>query len=318
MVDELIVKQECIDEPGVNLIKQPKIPLIIILVAVLAPIYIMFFPWNDEIEFQIAAMTWLFYYESSGFFFYPDPLIWIQLLPLIFLRFAFVYQMLKYYKGNTTRKSVIVVGIISELQLWITLIPLYTIFVLPFNPEYFPIYVPIPDLLITSLLLMKLRPIKEATTPWIERVRTLASKPVMKKKGDFKWAAVALVIVCLLISSIFIPQPRSTFNLTVWVAESHDTIRVSINFIWFNTQEEAIRGENTGNALSFAVSTDSTHTSTLDELSQDTVWVNLTVFRIGVDDEILEKGNIVCMFERGVMKTVTVANIEITFLITKA
>lgn len=68
--------------------------------------------------------------------------------PFTILRFVFVLQMFRYYRGNSTRKRTLIVGAIAEPLLWIS-IPYFLL-----NPSNTEISVPLPFLLIAGVLLL--------------------------------------------------------------------------------------------------------------------------------------------------------------------
>ncbi len=88
-------------------------------------------------------------------------------LPFMFLRLVFVYQVYKYYLGTTSRKRVVITGILGELQF-----PLISLLLVPIcllNPGLAVIIsIPIPILLIAGLLVLRYIPKPKGTSEWTE------------------------------------------------------------------------------------------------------------------------------------------------------
>ncbi|MCK5265317.1 MAG: hypothetical protein KAR03_06885, partial [Candidatus Thorarchaeota archaeon] len=78
-------------------------------------------------------------------------------LPFMFFRLVFVYQVYKYYLGTTSRKRVVITGILGELQF-----PIISLLMIPIclsNPNLAVIIsIPIPILLIAGLLMLRYIP----------------------------------------------------------------------------------------------------------------------------------------------------------------
>jgi len=88
-------------------------------------------------------------------------------LPFMFLRLVFVYQVYKYYLGTTSRKRVVITGILGELQF-----PLISLLMVPIcllNPGLAVIIsIPIPILLIAGLLMLRYIPRAQGVSGWTE------------------------------------------------------------------------------------------------------------------------------------------------------
>ena len=88
-------------------------------------------------------------------------------LPFMFLRFVFVNQVCKYYLGTTSRKRVVIAGILSELQF-----PLISLAIVPFglvSPGLAAIIsIPIPILLFVGFLMLRYIPRSKGVTEWTE------------------------------------------------------------------------------------------------------------------------------------------------------
>ena len=88
-------------------------------------------------------------------------------LPFTFLRYVFVYMMVKFYRGRTTRKRIILVGISSELQLLVLSFPAL-LMILFSSTDYLMIFLPIPSILVIGLLFIHFIP-PNPTLIWIEK-----------------------------------------------------------------------------------------------------------------------------------------------------
>ncbi len=88
-------------------------------------------------------------------------------LPFMFLRLVFVYQVYKYYLGTTSRKRVVITGILGELQF-----PLISLLMVPIcllNPSLAVIIsIPIPILLTAGLLMLRYIPKPKSISGWTE------------------------------------------------------------------------------------------------------------------------------------------------------
>ena len=86
-------------------------------------------------------------------------------LPFMFLRLVFVYQVYKYYLGTTSRKRVLITGILGELQF-----PLISLLMIPIcllNPSLAVIIsIPIPILLVAGLLMLRYIPRAQGVSGW--------------------------------------------------------------------------------------------------------------------------------------------------------
>jgi hypothetical protein len=93
----------------------------------------------------------------------PNPLLFIGNLPVTFLRLVFVYQVYRFYQGRTTRKRTLLVGVVSELQMAIVSILGVIIPVFSLISRFF---IPIPILFLVALVIIKVAPPSEVSTPW--------------------------------------------------------------------------------------------------------------------------------------------------------
>jgi len=88
-------------------------------------------------------------------------------LPFMFFRLVFVYQVYKYYLGTTSRKRVVITGILGELQF-----PIISLLMIPIclsNPGLAAIIsIPIPILLIAGLLMLRFIPKPKCISEWTD------------------------------------------------------------------------------------------------------------------------------------------------------
>ncbi len=93
-----------------------------------------------------------------------DPTSGILALPLIALRFLFVFQLYRAYNGQTSRRTAILWGVLSELYLVIINVPSYISSIMTMSID--GLYIPIPILLLVGVLLVWKYPPFVPTTPW--------------------------------------------------------------------------------------------------------------------------------------------------------
>jgi hypothetical protein len=135
--------------------------VIIAIVAYLAPDNIFLIPWTT---LSIGGMAWDFSILSWELSIL-GPANWMQ-YPLVFIRFAFAYQIGMYYMARTSRRHTIMVGILSELPRGIFSI-LYLLQPL-LAPWYLDlvIYCPLPLLLLSGVILMGIRVPPKRLVTW--------------------------------------------------------------------------------------------------------------------------------------------------------
>jgi hypothetical protein len=141
--------------------------IVMALVALLAP-----FAFNiaiyDGLHLSVTAVLWGFI--SSPYQTYLDILnifTLFAMMPFGFLRLAYAYQMVRLYKGRTTKKRALTLGIVSELP-FVMLFILYLImwFFSPYNPM--GLAGPTLILLIVGILIIRFRPPPESPETWAE------------------------------------------------------------------------------------------------------------------------------------------------------
>ncbi|MFW9931045.1 MAG: hypothetical protein ACFFDR_00100 [Candidatus Thorarchaeota archaeon] len=152
---------------------------IMLFVAVIGPIAAMYMAYEWSTQFQIVASLWAIYYYSDPFFyeygsnftFSFTPYIFFSTLPVVFIRYVFVFMMYRYFSGKTTRKRAIITGVASEIQLpalyLILMIPSF-LFTPPGGYFFFPLIFPVPVLFVVGYAIIRFRPPPEDET-WIDK-----------------------------------------------------------------------------------------------------------------------------------------------------
>ena len=158
------------EEPATPAIKDKPVNPIVVgtvmtLVALLAP-----FAFNlssyDGLYLSIIGVLWNF--TSSPHYTHLDianPFMIISMMPFGFFRLAYAYQMFRLYKGRTTKKRTLTLGIVSELPFALVFIPVLIMWFLnPYGPMYLmgPTFI----LLIVGILIIRLKPPLEPPEIW--------------------------------------------------------------------------------------------------------------------------------------------------------
>ncbi|TET79261.1 hypothetical protein E3J38_07410 [candidate division TA06 bacterium] len=144
---------------------------IMTFLALLGPAILMVLPDREYgFGWQLMAMTWeASYWNHNIQIVVVQPYMLTIGLLLFSLRPVFAYQMVRYYNGRTTKMNTLLVGVASELQILVVMIFMgIGQSVSSPDPEaiWTPLFGPIPILFLTGLVIMKLRPPPEITTPW--------------------------------------------------------------------------------------------------------------------------------------------------------
>jgi hypothetical protein len=137
------------------------------LVALLTP-FTVHLSGYDRLYLDMIAILW--YFTSSRYYIsleIVDIFILPVVIPFVFLRLAYAYQMVRFYKDLTTKKRTLALGIVSELPFAILSIP---VFIMSFLDPYSPIMMAGPTLilLIVGLLIIRLKPPPESPEIWEE------------------------------------------------------------------------------------------------------------------------------------------------------
>lgn len=141
-------------------IPEPKLAAVVMaLSALLVPFLISTTPMADIT--LIVASTWMADISGlRGYELFYGPIEWAAMSPLTLLRFIFVIQVFRYYKGKSTRKRTLIIGILIEAPLWISVI----LFALP--GWGVTMSFPLPFLLLTGAFLLWRYPRLEADSLW--------------------------------------------------------------------------------------------------------------------------------------------------------
>ena len=139
----------------------------LLIVAIFAPSNLNLYPELDSDYFtHLVGMSWDITGLSFGSMIFSFGFFLVA-LPFMFLRFVFVYQVYKYYLGTTTRKRVIIAGVLGELQF-----ALISLAIIPFgmSSEYLAaiISIPIPILLLVGLAILRFVPQPDRISEWTE------------------------------------------------------------------------------------------------------------------------------------------------------
>jgi hypothetical protein len=141
---------------------------IMALVALFGPfaIQVIIDPWDSFI--YLLAMTWQWQPDYWNPFWLYKPSTLIGILILSGLRLVFVGMIYRLYKGKTTRKHTIILGIAAELQsVTIFFIPYLIMLLLnPHNASYFPLMFPFPLLLVLGVILFRVSPPPREPSAW--------------------------------------------------------------------------------------------------------------------------------------------------------
>ena len=139
----------------------------LLLVAIFAPSNLNLYPEMSSDSFtRLIGMSWDIVGLSFGSIMFSF-IIFIVALPFMFLRLVFVYQIYKYYLGTTTRKRVVIAGILGEIQF-----ALISIAIIPFglSSEFIAVIIsiPIPILLLVGLAILHFVPQSNRISEWTE------------------------------------------------------------------------------------------------------------------------------------------------------
>ena len=151
------------DKPG----NPTAVGIVMAGVALLAP-FAFFISGYDGLYLSVIAVFWNFtssthytYLELTNIFTLANT------IPFGFLRLAYAYQMVRFYKGRTTKKRTQTLGIVSELPFAIMFLPYLFMWILnPLSPVALagPTFI----LLIVGLLIVRFRPPPESPEIWEE------------------------------------------------------------------------------------------------------------------------------------------------------
>ncbi len=137
----------------------------LLLVALFGPSNINMYLELDRVAFTyLIGMSWEVVGLSFGSFLFSFTYFLVG-LPFMFLRLVFVYQIFKYYLGRTSRKRVVIAGILAELQF-----ALISLAIIPIGLSSSSLAailsIPIPILLIVGLIMVRYIPKSQGISEW--------------------------------------------------------------------------------------------------------------------------------------------------------
>ena len=152
--------------PAINdeLINPEVVGIVMALVALLAPLAFSIAVY-DGLHLSVLAVLWIFTSVPWGTHLETSNTFLSYLMPFGFLRLAYAYQMFRLYKGRTTKKRTLTLGIVSELPFALVFIPVLIMWFLnPYGPMYLmgPTFI----LLIVGILIIRLKPPLEPPEIW--------------------------------------------------------------------------------------------------------------------------------------------------------
>ena len=141
--------------------------ILLAVTALVSPVSVNIYPHEvSGYMSNLMGMTWMMI-NLNFWDIVIDPLILLSGFSLTFMRLVFVYQMHRYLLGLTTSKRTIIVGILSELQIVIMILPVFIILSLLGTFELiFGLFIPIPVLLLVGLVIMRVVPSNKIESPW--------------------------------------------------------------------------------------------------------------------------------------------------------
>ncbi|MFX1415767.1 MAG: hypothetical protein ACFFC0_03095 [Promethearchaeota archaeon] len=136
--------------------------LVVGTTALFAPFFISIEATMGQVTF--GAMTWAYITSGQGGGFHSFGLMeWIAVFPLGIWRVVFVYQMVRYYRGWSSRNRTILAGILAEMPLlafyyWGTYVA--SMGMLPY------VTIPTPLMLLVALVFLWMTPYPMPKTPF--------------------------------------------------------------------------------------------------------------------------------------------------------
>lgn len=143
------------------------ITVVMLILAILGPMAFNIYPRTGNWPLiYLIGMSWQIIGLSLADIIF-SAIFFLVGLPFMFFRLVFVYQMYKYYRGLTTKKRTILVGILGEIQF-----PLIGLIIMPFalvNPFLAVIFsLPIPFLLVAGLVILRYVQVPQPIDGWKE------------------------------------------------------------------------------------------------------------------------------------------------------
>lgn len=155
MKESVIAGEQRVGSP----IDARKISIIALAIALFSPIIVTLTLASSNLS--IRAMSWWIEFEAHQTVIDYSFTLWVSTLPLTAPRLIFVYQVFRYYEDRSTRILTILVGLVTELPMWIVASMLTAIGA--WSPS---ITVPTPFMVIFALVMLWKWPCVEPQTPW--------------------------------------------------------------------------------------------------------------------------------------------------------
>ena len=163
-------------------------------VALLAPFQFSYHPSYRFPELHIGALIWgLSIYATEWRIAVGNPLdpflispVMLIVLWMVGIRILFAYQIMRYYKGNTSKKKMLVLGLLAELPwlpIWLVM-KLYEAILIAIGVHAgigVGVPIPIPCMLVISLLLLRFVPISSES---VKEVKNDTKKMWVKNGQD--------------------------------------------------------------------------------------------------------------------------------------
>jgi len=178
------------------------VSVIVGTLALLSPFVVSIETTRGQVTF--GAMTWGYITSGQGGGFHFFGLMeWIVVFPLGIWRVVFVYQMVRYYRGWSTRNRTILTGILAEIPLlafyyWGTYVT--SMGVLSY------VTIPTPLMFVAALVFLWMTPYPVPKTPfddqaepdewWQEKSDSSIEPPLEPQTGD-DWTRVKSRLKCL-------------------------------------------------------------------------------------------------------------------------
>jgi len=155
--------------PAIN--DKPVNPIVVGIVMALVALLVPFafgFTGYDGLYFSIIGVLWTFTSSPNYTYLEITNIFTLAItIPFGFLRLAYAYQMVRFYKGRTTKKRTLTLGVVSELPFAILFIPFFIMWFL--NPYgSMNLTGPTLILLIVGILIIRLKPPPEPPEIWKE------------------------------------------------------------------------------------------------------------------------------------------------------
>ncbi len=147
-----------------------EVTLLLLFVVIFIPSFASLRNSEESINLIISSLMWrTIFYRDGTIVLRPD--LHLFTLQYFGLKYLFIYQFYRYYRRLTTKRRVFLVGILSEMQLFIVLDGLNIIQIMQgmYTWTAFTWYIPIPIALVIACILMILVRQPESEPMWIDK-----------------------------------------------------------------------------------------------------------------------------------------------------